>query len=242
MSTALITKRTLRPENLDKVQLSHGSHSSRAKGVCAMEAIAWLAGEPHSDTPHCVCPSIAEIFRDWNDALPHDQRNHILKPLLLTALHTNQGEELERDRRTMAGDWLLHEGLRNWLYICGLPRQARQATQLPRLTRSTAQDHLQRITDYLKATTRQVETAHQQALRISRRRPDRYHSMHHLDESGFSVVTPASLPPETAGLIADIADNCAHTADIMGIQFAPTVERLQVSTAAFIVKMAKHGE
>ena len=48
-------------------------------------------------------------------------------PHLFTALNTNQGQELERARRTIAGDWLLHEGLSNWLHICGLPQQAKQA-------------------------------------------------------------------------------------------------------------------
>jgi hypothetical protein len=34
--------------------LKQGSHTAREYGMCAMEAVAWLAGEPHSDTPTCA--------------------------------------------------------------------------------------------------------------------------------------------------------------------------------------------
>ena len=243
MTTATLTARRLDPGNLHKIELSHGTHTSRTDGVCAMEAIAWLAGEPHTDTPHCVCPSIAEIIRDWNDALTHEERNNILKPILLTVLNTNQGQELERTRRTMAGDWLLHEGLSNWLHICGLPQQAQQAEELPRITQPIGQTQVRQTTDFLRAASKHVELRHQQALNGRHRHPDRYHSMHHLDRSGFSVVTPAVfLPAELPSLAADLAGNCAHTADILGNEFRPTVERLQVSTADLITRMAKLGE
>ena len=35
--------------NLNEIVLSRGAHASREKGVCAMELVAWLAGEKHSD-------------------------------------------------------------------------------------------------------------------------------------------------------------------------------------------------
>ena len=208
-----------------------------------MEAIAWLAGEPHTDTPHCVCPSIVEIIRDWNDALTHEKRNDILKPLLPIALNTNQGQKLEPARRTMAGDGLLHEGLSNWLYICGLPQQAQQAEALPKISHPIGQAQIRQTTDFLHAASRHVELRHQQALNGRHRHPDRYHSMHYLDLYGFAVVTPAVfLPAELPGLAADLADNCAHTADILGNEFRPTIERLQVSTADLITRMAKLAE
>lgn len=43
---------------LDGIVLKEGSHEARERGVCAMEAVAWLAGEKHSDAPRCACPVI----------------------------------------------------------------------------------------------------------------------------------------------------------------------------------------
>ena len=49
--------------------LAHGAHDSPADGLCAMEAAAWLAGEPHSDHPACVSPVIAA------DAVNHGSKS-----------------------------------------------------------------------------------------------------------------------------------------------------------------------
>lgn len=68
---------------LIEIILKAGGHSSRAQAVCAMEAVAWLAGEPHSDQPQCACPVIGSFMRSWNDAIQTDEkRNALLKPLL----------------------------------------------------------------------------------------------------------------------------------------------------------------
>ena len=39
---------------LDGIELKSGSHHARDHGVCVMEAVAWVAGEPHSDHPLCT--------------------------------------------------------------------------------------------------------------------------------------------------------------------------------------------
>src|SRR4051812_46460937 len=41
---------------LSEIHLQHGSHSSVSDGMCAMEAAAWIAGEPHSDHPELPPP------------------------------------------------------------------------------------------------------------------------------------------------------------------------------------------
>lgn len=40
--------------DLDTIVLDKGTHDTRANGVCVMEAVAWYAGEDHSDAPACV--------------------------------------------------------------------------------------------------------------------------------------------------------------------------------------------
>jgi len=32
-------------------KLAHGSHADWSRGACLMEAVAYVAGEPHSDHP-----------------------------------------------------------------------------------------------------------------------------------------------------------------------------------------------
>ena len=55
-------------------RLARGSHESPADGMCALEAVAWLAGEPHSDRPACVCPVIGAWLRVVNDGLSDDRQ------------------------------------------------------------------------------------------------------------------------------------------------------------------------
>ena len=53
---------TLIPERLDQLDTLHldkGSHRSFEEGMCLLEAVAWVAGETHSDRPKCASPVIA---------------------------------------------------------------------------------------------------------------------------------------------------------------------------------------
>jgi hypothetical protein len=67
--------------NLDNIKLACGSHSRREHGVCLMEAVAWFAGEEHSDHPKCVDTVLAAYGRALNDLLSRKERQ-ILKPLI----------------------------------------------------------------------------------------------------------------------------------------------------------------
>jgi hypothetical protein len=67
---------------IEDLVLKEGGHESREEGVCLLEAVAWVAGEPHSDHPVCVCPVLAEFGRSWNDTLNEADRNRLLKPLI----------------------------------------------------------------------------------------------------------------------------------------------------------------
>ena len=52
---------------INKLRLAGGAHSSRDKGVCLMEAVAWFNDEPHSDHPACVDPALGAFGRRLND-------------------------------------------------------------------------------------------------------------------------------------------------------------------------------
>ncbi len=58
-------KRTVGPARVDPDRLARvrtlaaGPHAGAEAGLCALEAVAYVAGEPHSDEPACASPSIA---------------------------------------------------------------------------------------------------------------------------------------------------------------------------------------
>ena len=96
-------------EELDKVSLAPGPHSSRADGMCAMELAAWIAGQPHTDHPVCVSPVLTRFAIGWNDSLTSDaDRDRLIRPLLPQLLRT-AGDGQDQARGGMALDWLIRE-------------------------------------------------------------------------------------------------------------------------------------
>ena len=65
--------------------LSRGRHRSPARGACFLEYTALLAGEPFTDTPHCVDGELAAVLRHANDRLSDGDRFR-LTPLLGRAI------------------------------------------------------------------------------------------------------------------------------------------------------------
>lgn len=104
-------------ELLNGINLQRGKHATRNDGVCAMEAAAWMAGEPHSDHPQCVCPAIAAFMRSWNDALSDKDRNRLLKPLVPKVLDTRSTPEVARRRSLLALDWFIRIFTPSWLAL-----------------------------------------------------------------------------------------------------------------------------
>ncbi len=103
---------------LSDLSLAHGPHRSFEKGACALEVVAWLAGEEHGDHPECVCPVIGAFVRSWNDALPDDAaRNRILRPILPDLVGTRIDKATEERRAWMAVDWLTRECVPAWLWL-----------------------------------------------------------------------------------------------------------------------------
>lgn len=73
----------LTPTSFDPlaVILDRGSHIRRTDGVCLLEAVAWFAGEDHTDRPACTCPVLAAFGRTLNDRLLTAERQ-LLRPLI----------------------------------------------------------------------------------------------------------------------------------------------------------------
>ena len=103
---------------LDKIMslpLLKGKHDPDSK-YCVMEAAAYIAGEPWSDAPQCVCPTITAFMVDWNDSLPSEEdRDRLLKPLLTHVIGTRGSKKLAERRSYMALDWLIRVHTPRWL-------------------------------------------------------------------------------------------------------------------------------
>ncbi len=94
-----------RLEKLAALELDHGNHPSFDAGHCAMEAVAWLAGEPHSDAPACACPVIARAVIRLNDRISDKaMRTELLRPLLPKIVGTRASREVMIKRGYIAAD------------------------------------------------------------------------------------------------------------------------------------------
>lgn len=119
---------------LEQHPLRHGAHPTRGDGMCAMEMVAWLAGEPHSDEPRCACPVIAAFVRALNDSLPSDAaRNRLLRPLVPKLVNTRANARVEALRGRLAADAGVRELLPVLLERQGRLEEAALLRQLPPL-------------------------------------------------------------------------------------------------------------
>lgn len=123
------------PARLAKIEtLFPGAHTPGQR-MCAMEAVAFVAGEPWSDHPECACPVIGAFMRSWNDGLPDNaSRDALLKPLVPRLVGTRGSAALERKRSLMAADWLIRTHTPAWLRLAGLTAQADAIAGLPEIT------------------------------------------------------------------------------------------------------------
>jgi hypothetical protein len=104
--------------------LMHGSHDSQDAGMCAMEMVAYIAGEKHSDQPQCACPVLTKFVVAFNDGLRSDEeRDRLLRPVLVRLVGTRNAA-LEEQRSWMALDWLVREHTPAFLDLAGLNDEA----------------------------------------------------------------------------------------------------------------------
>lgn len=113
--------------------LKAGSHEPNGE-ACIMEVAAFVAGEPWSDHPECVCPVLGAFLRTWGDALPDDDRDRLLRPLIPQLLNTKGSAPLESRRSLIAADWLIRTHTPAWLRLAGLTARADALAALPEIT------------------------------------------------------------------------------------------------------------
>ncbi len=73
-----------------------------------MEAVAYVAGETHTDHPECACPVISAFVRSWNDALQFDEdRQRLLGGFVFRLVGTKATEDIEEEWRIMSARWFV---------------------------------------------------------------------------------------------------------------------------------------
>ena len=98
-----------------RIHLDRGSHPDRSHGHCAMEVVAWLAGEGHTDAPHCASPLLTAYTIRLNDRWSDEQRQ-ALAPYLPRMVGT-RGDGLDGARLEIAHQALTCDLLPPWLML-----------------------------------------------------------------------------------------------------------------------------
>jgi hypothetical protein len=110
-----MTTTTLRPIDLNTLTLLRGAHPAN-DGMCIMEAVAFVAGEPHSDHPACASRVISAFLRRWNDAMNDEDRQQ-LKPLIRELVGSRGTTQQEVKRAYLATDWACRVSAPTWLRL-----------------------------------------------------------------------------------------------------------------------------
>ncbi len=128
----------VRTVDLDELRLESGAHRAPDQGMCLLEAVSYVAGEPFSDRPACVSPVLAAFGRSWNDGLDDEERQ-MLRPYVLRLVDTLASKKVEERRAWMATDWLVRFCTPQFLRLTpSLVIHAEQLEALPELTSSSA--------------------------------------------------------------------------------------------------------
>jgi len=116
---------------LDTITLDKGGHHSWDDGHCAMEVVAFLAGEGHTDAPECASPVLRDFTMSLNDRWDTDTRQQ-LRPYLPRMIGTARDGKDEA-RSYLALDWLIRTYTPTWLDLAGLTAEAQELRDLRRI-------------------------------------------------------------------------------------------------------------
>ncbi len=139
--------------DLATIHLQTGGHATPGPDtVCLLEAVAWFAGEPHTDQPKCVSPVLGAFGRSWNDALD-DATWQRLVPYIPRLVGTAGDPEADQRRAWLATDWLVRTFTVAWLRKAGLTARADDLAALAEIS----------STEIAKASQATIEAARKEA-------------------------------------------------------------------------------
>ena len=215
-------------DTFKNVRLLEGHPKSRTEGVSAMEAVAWIAGEPHTDRPQTACPFLTTVVNEINDTLNDDDRQAILKPLVPRLVNTRH-PRLEATRRLMAHNWTLRTGAPAWLELAGAKGSAEAFRELPELTEYLPPDELYDILPVLLQAYRDVQTPVPEDEQLRR------NTVSFIETSGiYAMYMP---PDQFAGLPVNISLNAVYKCASMSKPMSPTAFSIRQSMIETLEEM-----
>jgi len=118
----------------DDVVLINGAGQRENHQLCVMTAVAWAAGEPHSDAPECACPVAARIAIRINDGKwwkDDAERTAALLPLVPRLVGSRASREVTIARARLAARWALETAAPRSLEVfAGLMTDQGEANEL----------------------------------------------------------------------------------------------------------------
>jgi hypothetical protein len=94
-------------KDITNITIKTGAHATREQGMCALEVVAYIAGETHSDRPTCACPVLAAFVRRLNDARWSSDaaRTEALRPVVLALVGSRSIRDVEMRRMFALADY-----------------------------------------------------------------------------------------------------------------------------------------
>ena len=242
------------PFDLDAITLASGAHDRRTDGVCVMEAVAWWAGEDHSDRPECVSPVIGAFLRSWNDALPDGDRQQ-LRRWIPEVVGTNAGPAVDAELSWIALDWLVRVHTPAWLRLAGLAAQADVLAGMAEVTPTTCPSILPTLTAVCSDARAAAWAAARAAARTAAGDAARTAAGDAARAAAWAAARAAARDAawiaagaaawdaaRAAAWIAAWAATGAAARDAARDALAPTVAELQVSAHDLIGLMVAHAK
>lgn len=223
-------------ERLGGIKLGTGKHTSRDYGMCAMEAVAFLVGEPHSDWPTCACPAITQVMQWANDSMRREPRQTILVPLLPQVIGTVRSTATTLRRMRCFVDWCWRTYLPIWLDAAGLPgvATALRASSESTTTHAMANSwHKQRVQEALERQAAAVGLRELRAYEVTACREhatSAIATLRDLGEDGFlsgGKAKQGGVPREYATVWID-----PELASVAKLMYAAAYRAMAVSVVA----------
>jgi hypothetical protein len=121
------------PMDLSTIKLDKGAHAKPEKGMCLMEAVAYVQRQPFNDHPKCVSPVLGAYGRSLNDCLPDDERQRLVP--LIPGLINTAGDGKDETRAWIAVNWFVRTYTPTFMRLVpSLVEAAVALEELPQIT------------------------------------------------------------------------------------------------------------
>ena len=215
-----------------QVILKAGFHKPDSE-MCLLEAVAWYSGEPWSDKPACVSPTLAAFGRAWNDGMRSDEEREQLKqyiPMLIGTVDSSK----ESVRGFMAMDWLCRVYLVAWLRLVHLDAPAQALIDHPAVVDYQTMASVSPIVNAAwaaawAAAARDADTAAWDAAKAATTAAGAAAAAKAATAAARAAAAAAKAAAKAAAAAARAAAMAAAAGAAAGAALEPTVRELQES-------------